>query len=52
MSELVYRERPAADEATGLLVLHHGRGADEHDLHGRAAVLDTEPVSNTHHRAH
>src|SRR5215216_6577478 len=25
MSTLAYRERPAAGEATGLLVLHHGR---------------------------
>ena len=32
VSELVYRERPAAGEPSGLLVLHHGRGADEHDL--------------------
>jgi phospholipase/carboxylesterase len=42
MSELVYRERPAAGEAQGLLVLHHGRGADEHDLLGLADVLDSE----------
>ena len=32
MSELIYRERPAAGDPAGLLVLHHGRGADEHDL--------------------
>lgn len=37
---LVYRERPAAGDPTGLLVLHHGRGADEHDLLGLADVLD------------
>ncbi|HEY2259695.1 MAG TPA: phospholipase [Solirubrobacteraceae bacterium] len=42
MSELVYRERPAAGEPTSLLVLHHGRGADEHDLLGLADVLDPE----------
>jgi phospholipase/carboxylesterase len=42
MSALVYRERPAAGEATGLLVLHHGRGADEVDLLGLADVLDPE----------
>jgi phospholipase/carboxylesterase len=42
VSELVYRERPAAGEAAGLLVLHHGRGADEHDLLGLADVLDPE----------
>jgi len=40
MSSLVYRERPAAGDATGLLVLHHGRGADEHDLLGLADALD------------
>ncbi len=42
MSELVYRERPAAGDPAGLLVLHHGRGADEHDLLGLADVLDPE----------
>jgi phospholipase/carboxylesterase len=42
VSELVYRERPAAAEAAGLLVLHHGRGADEQDLLGLADVLDPE----------
>ncbi|MHB8235585.1 MAG: alpha/beta hydrolase [Solirubrobacteraceae bacterium] len=40
MSEIVYRERPPAGEASGLLVLHHGRGADEHDLLGLADALD------------
>jgi len=42
MSELVYRERPAAGTPEGLLVLHHGRGADENDLLGLADVLDPE----------
>jgi phospholipase/carboxylesterase len=42
MSELIFRERPAADEPAGLLVLHHGRGADESDLLGLADVLDPE----------
>jgi phospholipase/carboxylesterase len=42
MSALVYRERPAAGAAEGLLVLHHGRGADENDLLGLADVLDPE----------
>jgi phospholipase/carboxylesterase len=42
LSGLVYRERPAAGQAEGLLVLHHGRGADEHDLLGLADVLDPE----------
>jgi phospholipase/carboxylesterase len=41
-SSLIYQERPAASEAAGLLVLHHGRGADEHDLLGLADVLDPE----------
>jgi phospholipase/carboxylesterase len=40
MSALVHRERPADGDAAGLLVLHHGRGADEHDLLGLADVLD------------
>ncbi len=42
MSSLAYRERPAAGEAAGLLVLHHGRGADEHDLLGLADALDPQ----------
>ena len=42
MSPLVYRERPAFRDAEGLLVLHHGRGADESDLLGLADVLDPE----------
>ena len=46
LSGLVYRERPAAGPAEGLLVLHHGRGADEHDLLGLGDVLDPE------HRLH
>jgi phospholipase/carboxylesterase len=40
MSALIYRERPAAGPPEGLLVLHHGRGADEHDLLTLADVLD------------
>jgi phospholipase/carboxylesterase len=42
VSALHYRERPAAGEAAGLLVLHHGRGADEQDLLPLADVLDQE----------
>jgi phospholipase/carboxylesterase len=42
VSSLVYRERPPAGEGVGLLVLHHGRGADEHDLLGLGDVLDPE----------
>jgi phospholipase/carboxylesterase len=42
MSPLVFRERPADGDAAGLLVLHHGRGADEHDLLALADVLDPE----------
>ena len=46
MSELVYRERPADGSPEGLLVLHHGRGADENDLLSLGDVLDPE------HRLH
>ena len=42
MAALMYRERPAAGEAEGLLALHHGRGTDETDLLGLADVLDPE----------
>ena len=42
MSGLVHSERPAAGDAQGLLVLHHGRGADEHDLLGLADALDPQ----------
>ena len=42
MAELVHRERPPDGDAGGLLVLHHGRGADERDLLGLADVLDPE----------
>lgn len=39
---LTYRERPAATDPAGLLILHHGRGADENDLLGLADVLDPQ----------
>jgi phospholipase/carboxylesterase len=39
---LTYRERPAAGKPDGLLVLHHGRGADESDLLALADHLDPE----------
>jgi phospholipase/carboxylesterase len=39
---LAYRERAADGKAEGLLVLHHGRGVDEHDLLPLADVLDAE----------
>ena len=42
MSELTFRERPADGEPEGLLVLHHGRGADEHDLLSLGDVLDPQ----------
>lgn len=43
MSALVHQERPAANGAPeGLLVLHHGRGADDHDLLSLGDVLDPE----------
>lgn len=39
---LAFEERPADGPADGLLVLHHGRGADEHDLIGFADLLDPD----------
>jgi phospholipase/carboxylesterase len=39
---LTYRERPAEGDAHGLLVLHHGRGADESDLLSLGGHLDPE----------
>ena len=42
MAGLNYGERPAVGEPTGLLVLHHGRGADEADLLGLADRLDPQ----------
>jgi phospholipase/carboxylesterase len=42
MSALIHRERPADGDPAGLLVLHHGRGTDEHDLLGLADVLDPQ----------
>lgn len=42
MSTLIHQARPAAGSAEGLLVLHHGRGADEQDLLGLADVLDPQ----------
>jgi phospholipase/carboxylesterase len=42
VTSLAYRERRAAGDPAGLLVLHHGRGTDEHDLLPLADVLDPE----------
>ena len=42
MADLAFRERPADGAPEGLLVLHHGRGADERDLLPLADVLDPE----------
>jgi phospholipase/carboxylesterase len=39
---LVTRERPAAGEAEGALVLFHGRGADENDLYPLLDLFDPE----------
>ncbi len=39
---LDFDERPPAGEPEGLLLLHHGRGTDEHDLIGLADLLDPE----------
>jgi phospholipase/carboxylesterase len=40
MQELAYAERLAYNGADGLLILHHGRGTDEHDLLSIAEVID------------
>ncbi len=40
MSGLDFRERPADGDAAGLLILHHGRGADELDLLPLGEALD------------
>lgn len=42
MNSLAYLERPADGAAEGLLILHHGRGSDEHDLLGLGEALDPE----------
>jgi phospholipase/carboxylesterase len=42
MTDLIFRERAAAGDPAGLLVLHHGRGADENDLLPLADVLDPD----------
>jgi len=42
MSSLTLRERPARGDPLGLLVLHHGRGADEHDLLLLADAMDPQ----------
>jgi phospholipase/carboxylesterase len=42
VTSLVLRERPADGDPAGLLVLHHGRGADEQDLLPLADVLDPQ----------
>jgi phospholipase/carboxylesterase len=39
---LDFDERPADGAAEGLIVLHHGRGTDEHDLIGLADRLDPD----------
>jgi phospholipase/carboxylesterase len=42
LDELVYRERPAAGEPAGALVLLHGRGLHEHDLFPLLDLMDPE----------
>ncbi len=42
VTALEFRERPADGEPDGLLVLHHGRGADELDLLPLGDVLDPQ----------
>lgn len=46
MSGLAFSERPAAGAASGLLVLHHGRGTDDHDVLPLADALD--PAKRLH----
>jgi phospholipase/carboxylesterase len=46
MSDLAYSERPPAGAASGLLVLHHGRGTDDRDVLPLADALD--PVGRLH----
>jgi phospholipase/carboxylesterase len=41
-AQLTYRERPAAGDPEGALVLLHGRGADENDLFPLLDMLDPE----------
>jgi phospholipase/carboxylesterase len=42
LDDLLHRIRPSAGEPEGALVLLHGRGTDEHDLHPLLDVLDPE----------
>jgi phospholipase/carboxylesterase len=41
VADLLYEKRSAEGPARGLLVLHHGRGTDEHDLIGLADLFDS-----------
>jgi phospholipase/carboxylesterase len=42
VDSLTFRERPSDGDPAGLLILHHGRGADEHDLLPLAEILDPD----------
>jgi phospholipase/carboxylesterase len=42
VSDLFYRERPSSGDPQGILVLHHGRGANELDLLGLGETLDPQ----------
>src|SRR3954447_5099554 len=42
MAPLFHLERAASGDPEGLLILHHGRGADERDLIGLADLLGPE----------
>jgi phospholipase/carboxylesterase len=42
VSDLAYRERLPSGDPQGLLVLHHGRGANELDLLGLGEALDPQ----------
>ena len=49
MSGLAFAERPPAGEAAGLLVLHHGRGADRPPPAGILAFSGFVPVVDGWH---
>jgi phospholipase/carboxylesterase len=46
VAALVHAERPASGAPAGLLILHHGRGTNEHDLLGLADAVD--PAQRLH----
>ena len=49
MSGIDVRVRPAAGTPEGALILLHGRGADEHDLHGLLDMLRSAAAARRAH---